>query len=42
MAAAPFTVPGRPYSHDGYRAGGKRTSMKIVPSDDAGKSKDTL
>lgn len=25
----------RPYSHDGYRAGGKRTSMKIVPSDDA-------
>lgn len=25
----------RPYSHAGYRAGGKRTSMKIVPSDDA-------
>ncbi len=25
----------RPYSHEGYRAGGKRTSMKITPSDDA-------
>ena len=25
----------RPYSHAGYRAGGRRTSMKIVPSDDA-------
>ena len=25
----------RPYSHEGYRAGGKRTSMKITPSEDA-------
>ena len=25
----------RPYSHEGYRAGGKRTSMKITPNEDA-------
>ena len=25
----------RPYSHEGYRAGGRRTSMKITPSEDA-------
>ena len=25
----------RPYSHEGYRAGGKRTSMKITPNADA-------
>lgn len=25
----------RTYSHEGYRAGGKRTSMKITPSEDA-------
>ena len=25
----------RPYSHEGYRAGGRRTSMRITPSEDA-------
>ena len=34
MADVQFSAR-RPYSHAGYRAGGRRTSMKIVPSDDA-------
>jgi taurine dioxygenase len=30
----------RPYSHEGYRAGGKRTSMKITPNEDAWQTQD--